>query len=198
MLGLDRCAQGRAAWRRYRARRARDIDGKPARVKRHALARRCRDLGVPDIALLAATRFAAPSAIVERLASVARGVRIVVSGGFEMALVASGRLDAFVSIKADVVSHAAGMHLVVAGGGRVTTLDGRDSSVDDLQKIATNGFIHDELLAGSRVAMRTGRCSDRRTHRAAYGENGALCSRSPRSRRVPQRWMQPVGIIGPG
>jgi fructose-1,6-bisphosphatase/inositol monophosphatase family enzyme len=62
--------------------------------------------------------------VVERLGTVARGVRIVVSGALEMALVASGRLDGFVSLTADVVSHAAGMPLVRAGGGEVPTLAG--------------------------------------------------------------------------
>ena len=37
--------------------------------------------------------------IIERLGTVARGVRIVVSGAFEMAMVASGRLDGFVSLR---------------------------------------------------------------------------------------------------
>ncbi len=130
------------------------VDGKPARV------RQTRTLSDAVISVCLTSHFSADevrrtSAIVERLAAVARGVRIVVSGGFELSLVASGRLDAFVSIKADVVSHAAAMQLVVAGGGRVTTLDGRDSSVDDLEKIATNGFIHDELLAQLRDALRS-------------------------------------------
>jgi myo-inositol-1(or 4)-monophosphatase len=84
--------------------------------------------------------------IVERLGSAVRGVRIVVSGALEMAWIATGRLDAFVSIKADLVSHAAAMPLVRAANGRVTTIAGIDSRFDDLQKIATNGHIHDELL----------------------------------------------------
>ena len=84
---------------------------------------------------------------VRRLGSRARGVRIIVSGGLEMTLVADGQLDAFVSLKADAVSHAAAMPLVRAAGGRVTRLDGRDSTDDDMQKIASNGVIHDELLA---------------------------------------------------
>jgi myo-inositol-1(or 4)-monophosphatase len=85
-------------------------------------------------------------AIIERLGSAVRGVRIVVSGALEMTWIAAGRLDAFVSIKADLVSHAAAMPLVRAGGGRVTTIAGADSKFDDLQKIASNGHIHDELL----------------------------------------------------
>lgn len=85
--------------------------------------------------------------IVERLGRRCRGVRIVVSGALEMSLVACGRLAGFVGIKADVVSHAAATPLVRAAGGRVTRLDGRDSDDADFEKIATNGLIHDELLA---------------------------------------------------
>jgi myo-inositol-1(or 4)-monophosphatase len=86
-------------------------------------------------------------AAIERLQRVVRGVRIVVSGAYEMSLVASGRMAGFVGLKADIVSHAAAMPLVRAAGGQVTRLDGRDSRDEDLQKIATNGLIHDELLA---------------------------------------------------
>ncbi|HJU23011.1 MAG TPA: inositol monophosphatase [Casimicrobiaceae bacterium] len=84
---------------------------------------------------------------IERLGNSARGVRIIVSGGFEMTLVAAGELDAFVSLKADAVSHAAAMALVRAAGGRVTRLDGRDAHDDDLERVASNRLIHDELLA---------------------------------------------------
>ena len=84
---------------------------------------------------------------IRRLGTRARGVRIIVSGGLELCLVAKGRLDAFVSLKADAVSHAAAMPLVRAAGGRVTRLDGRDADDDDVQRIASNGRIHDELLA---------------------------------------------------
>ena len=83
---------------------------------------------------------------VERLSRVVRGVRIVVSGAYEMSLVAAGRMAGFVGLKADIVSHAAAMPLVRAAGGRVTRLDGRESADDDLQKIASNGLIHDQLL----------------------------------------------------
>jgi myo-inositol-1(or 4)-monophosphatase len=64
-----------------------------------------------------------------------------------MTLVADGQLDAFVSLKADVVSHAAAMPLVRAAGGRVTRLDGTDATDDDLERVVSNGRIHDELLA---------------------------------------------------
>ena len=38
------------------------------------------------------------------------------------------------------------MPLVRVAGGRVTRFDGRDASDDDLERIASNGVIHDELL----------------------------------------------------
>jgi myo-inositol-1(or 4)-monophosphatase len=92
------------------------------------------------------------TAVVRRLAEVTRGVRIVVSGGLELSLVAAGRLDAFVSLKADVVSHAAAMPLVRAAGGRVTTVAGHDSGDEDLEKIASNGLIHNDLIAAVKAA----------------------------------------------
>jgi myo-inositol-1(or 4)-monophosphatase len=69
-----------------------------------------------------------------------------------MSLVAAGRLDAFIGLKADIVSHAAAMPLVRAAGGKVTTVDGRDSLDEDLEKVVTNGLIHDELLQAIRSA----------------------------------------------
>lgn len=90
--------------------------------------------------------------VIRRLAGITRGVRIVVSGGLEMSLVAAGRLDAFIGLKADIVSHAAAMPLVRAAGGRVTTVSGRESGDEDLEKIASNGVIHEALLEAIRSA----------------------------------------------
>ena len=92
------------------------------------------------------------SAVIARLAGLCRGVRVIVSGGLEMSLVAAGRLDAFVGLKADIVSHAAAMPLVRAAGGRVTTVTGADSRDEDLEKVVSNGLIHEELLQAIRGA----------------------------------------------
>jgi myo-inositol-1(or 4)-monophosphatase len=91
------------------------------------------------------------AAIIARLGPRVRGLRIIVSGAFELSMIASGKLDAFVSIKADIVSHAAALPLVRAAGGRVTTLAGVDARDEDLEKIASNGRIHAELLAELRA-----------------------------------------------
>ena len=143
-LGLVNAPKANLQSRYLRGRLA-TVDGQQARVKQ------TRSLSDAVISVCLTSHFSPDlvrrtSAIVERLASVARGVRIVVSGAFELSQVAAGRMDGFVSIKADVVSHATGMELVKAAGGRVSTLSGRDATLDDLEKIATNGLIHDELL----------------------------------------------------
>jgi myo-inositol-1(or 4)-monophosphatase len=128
------------------------VDGQPARVKATT------SLSDAVISICLTSHFAddlvrRTSAVIEHLAGLTRGVRVVVSGGFEMALVASGRLDAFINLKADAVSHATGCELVRAGGGRVTTLEGVDAQLDDWIKIASNGAIHDDLLTEARRAL---------------------------------------------
>jgi len=57
-------------------------------------------------------------------------------------------------LKADIVSHAAGIPLVRAGGGKVTTLAGTACRHEDLDKVASNGLIHEELLSHLREAVR--------------------------------------------
>ncbi|WP_248313444.1 inositol monophosphatase [Bosea sp. F3-2] len=91
-------------------------------------------------------------AVIRRLSGLCRGVRVIVSGGLEMSLVAAGKLDAFIGLKADIVSHAAALPLVRAVGGKVTTVAGVDSRDDDLEKVASNGLIHHELLDAIRSA----------------------------------------------
>ncbi len=91
-----------------------------------------------------------------RLAEVTRGVRVIVSAALETAFVAAGRLDAFVSLKSDIVSHAATLPLIRSAGGKVTTLDGSEASLDNVEKIASNGLIHDELLTCLRPVLATG------------------------------------------
>jgi fructose-1,6-bisphosphatase/inositol monophosphatase family enzyme len=138
---------------RYLAGKGALIDGAPARVST------TRALADAVVSVVLTSHFSPDEVrrtarVIERLGMMARGVRIVVSGAFEMAMVASGRLDAFVSLKADIVSHAAATPMVRAGGGQVTTLDGTACRLEDPDKIASNGLIHDELLSCLREATR--------------------------------------------
>jgi fructose-1,6-bisphosphatase/inositol monophosphatase family enzyme/3',5'-cyclic AMP phosphodiesterase CpdA len=137
---------------RYLAGEGATIDGVPTRVSS------TRSLSDAVISVILTSHFTPEEVrrtarVIELLGEVVRGVRIVVSGAFETTMVASGRLDGFVSLKADIVSHAAAMPMVWAGGGKVTTLTGRPCRNEDLDKIASNGLIHDELLALLRRAL---------------------------------------------
>ncbi|GGH16357.1 inositol monophosphatase [Alsobacter metallidurans] len=127
------------------------VNGKPAAVSK---TRRLSDAVVSVVLTSHYTgdEIARSADVVRRLAERTRGVRIVVSGGLEMSLVAAGQLDGFVALKADIVSHAAAMPLVRSAGGRVTTASGAESGDDDLEKIASNGLIHEELLDAVRGA----------------------------------------------
>ncbi|BBO05456.1 MULTISPECIES: inositol monophosphatase family protein [Bradyrhizobium] len=138
---------------RYLAGAGATIDGVPARVST------TRSLSDAVVSVILTSHFSPDEVqrttrVIELLGKVARGVRIVVSGAFETTMVASGRLDGFVSLKADIVSHAAALPMVWAGGGKVTTLTGRPCRNDDLDKIASNGLIHEELLTLLRQALR--------------------------------------------
>jgi len=122
------------------------VNGRDARMSQ------CASLSDAVVSIILTSHFterevARTAEAIRRLGSRVRGVRIIVSGALELTLVADATLDAFISLKADAVSHAAAMPLVRAAGGRVTRLDGRDATDDDLEKIASNGLIHDELLA---------------------------------------------------
>jgi myo-inositol-1(or 4)-monophosphatase len=126
------------------------VNGRPARVSETA---RLSDavLSVMLTSHFSAEEMRRTATIIARLGPRVRGLRIIVSGAFELSMIAAGKMDAFVSIKADVVSHAAALPLVRAAGGRVTTLSGADATDEDLEKIASNGRIHDELLAELRA-----------------------------------------------
>lgn len=122
------------------------VNGRDARVSQRA------SLAEAVVSIVLTSHFdqrdvARTARAIHRLGNAARGVRVIVAGAFELTLVADAQLDAFVSLKADAVSHAAGIPLVRAAGGRVSALDGRDATDDDIEKIASNGLIHDELLA---------------------------------------------------
>ena len=82
------------------------------------------------------------------LAVRARAVRRLGSAALDLAYVAAGRLDGYWELRLNPWDWAAGVLLVRESGGRVTTF-GRDEKVldGDATLVATNGQIHDELLA---------------------------------------------------
>lgn len=87
---------------------------------------------------------------VERMHLACRGVRGLGSPAMSIAYVAAGRLDGFVEKDATYAwDIAAGMLLVEEAGGRVTDLAGGPPNLGRgiANVVATNGHIHDDLLA---------------------------------------------------
>jgi len=74
-------------------------------------------------------------------------VRALGSATLALAYVAAGWLDAYFHLNLQPWDAAAGMLLVAEAGGRCTTLEGEPYRVEVPGCLATNGLIHDELLA---------------------------------------------------
>jgi len=77
----------------------------------------------------------------------ARAVRRFGSAVLDLAYVAAGRFDGYWELRLGPWDVAAGALLVAEAGGRVTDVEGGPLDVDAPSLIASNGRIHDELLA---------------------------------------------------
>ncbi|HSE94203.1 MAG TPA: inositol monophosphatase family protein [Methylomirabilota bacterium] len=77
----------------------------------------------------------------------ARAVRRLGSAVIDFAWVAAGRYDGFWELTLGAWDAAAGALLVEEAGGRVTDLGGGPLDLDRPAIVATNGRIHDEVLA---------------------------------------------------
>lgn len=77
----------------------------------------------------------------------AQGVRRLGSAALDMAYVAMGRLDGFWEQGLSPWDTAAGWLIIEEAGGRVTKLDGAPFDNYSASLLATNGLVHDEMLA---------------------------------------------------
>jgi len=74
-------------------------------------------------------------------------VRRLGSAALDLCWVAAGRFDGFYEHQLNAWDSAAGFLMVEEAGGKVTDFAGNDYSVYEPQLLATNGKIHDEMLA---------------------------------------------------
>jgi myo-inositol-1(or 4)-monophosphatase len=74
-------------------------------------------------------------------------VRRLGSAAIDLCWVAAGKFDGFYEHKLQAWDSAAGFLMVQEAGGKVTDYAGYDYSVYQPHLLATNGQIHDELLA---------------------------------------------------
>ena len=84
-----------------------------------------------------------------------RGVRRLGSAVLDLAWVASGRLDGFWELRLGPWDAAAGSLLVEEAGGRVTNVMGGALDLNAPAVVASNGRIHDAMLAVLRQARET-------------------------------------------
>ena len=82
-----------------------------------------------------------------RFALKAQGVRRTGSAALDLCYVAAGRFDGFWEVKLSPWDMAAGVVILRAAGGRVTDLRGHEHSIYQSEVVASNGRIHDEMLA---------------------------------------------------
>ena len=85
--------------------------------------------------------------LVERLMSVAGGVRSFGSPALTLCAIAAGRLEAYCEYAMDAWDIAAGQLILEQAGGTLTLFDGRPhQSADRADVVASNGHIHAELI----------------------------------------------------
>jgi myo-inositol-1(or 4)-monophosphatase len=82
-----------------------------------------------------------------RFALKAQGVRRTGTAALDLCYVAAGRFDGFWELKLHPWDTAAGLVMVLEAGGRVTGSKGEPFSIHQPSIVATNGLIHEEMLA---------------------------------------------------
>jgi myo-inositol-1(or 4)-monophosphatase len=75
------------------------------------------------------------------------GVRRAGSAALDLCNVASGRYDGFWEFNLNPWDTAAGVLIVEEAGGKVTRFDGSPFELDSRETVASNGLLHDALLA---------------------------------------------------
>ncbi len=88
-----------------------------------------------------------PLEIFERFIRKGIPVRRLGSAAIDFCWVAAGRFDGFYEHKLEAWDSAAGYLIVEEAGGRVTDFEGKKFSPYQHRVLATNGKIHDEMLA---------------------------------------------------
>ncbi|MBP6456880.1 MAG: inositol monophosphatase [Chitinophagaceae bacterium] len=87
-----------------------------------------------------------PVAVFERFIRLGLPVRRLGSAAIDLCWVAAGRFDGFWEYNLNPWDIAAGYLIIEEAGGRISNFKGEEYSVYDKQTLATNGFIHEEML----------------------------------------------------
>ncbi len=82
-----------------------------------------------------------------------QGVRRLGSAALDLCYIAAGRLDGYWEVHLNPWDMAAGMLFVREAGGRVTDFHGVESTIYRKQVLASNGLIHEAMLAVLKKSM---------------------------------------------
>jgi myo-inositol-1(or 4)-monophosphatase len=82
-----------------------------------------------------------------RLLQTSRGIRRCGSAALDLCMTADGTYDAYWERPLNAWDVAGGAALVLAAGGRITSLTGGRADLGVGNIVASNGHIHDQLLA---------------------------------------------------
>jgi len=87
----------------------------------------------------------------------AQAVRRCGSAALDLCYLACGRFDGFWELKLKPWDVAAGALIVTEAGGRVSDIDGGRFRIENGETVATNGLIHEAMLAVLKLGRRAGR-----------------------------------------
>lgn len=88
-----------------------------------------------------------PIKVFERMILQGLPVRRLGSAAIDLCWVACGRFDGFWEYNLNSWDVAAGYLIVREAGGRISNFDGSETTVFDKETLATNGLIHEQMLA---------------------------------------------------
>lgn len=130
------------------------VNGEPLRVS--GVRRLDRALVVAQAQSVDPAQIRAYADLVERLMSVAGGLRSLGSPALTLCAIAAGRLEAYCEHAMDAWDIAAGQLILQEAGGLLTRFDGTPHrTADRADVVASNGQIHIELLAALKGATIT-------------------------------------------
>lgn len=130
------------------------LNGKALRVS--GVSRLDRALVVTQAQSVDPAEIRAYADLVERLMSVAGGLRSLGSPALALCAIATGRLEAYCEHAMDAWDIAAGQLILEEAGGVLTRFDGTPHrSADRADVVASNGQVHAELLAALKGATIT-------------------------------------------
>lgn len=92
--------------------------------------------------------------IFKNLTDITQGVRRLGAAAIDLCHVASGKVDGFWEFDLNPWDSSAGVLIIREAGGLVTKMDGTDFELDKPQLLASNGFIHNEMLEITKPAIK--------------------------------------------